>query len=188
MPVVDWRVVVEQIQAGNPAGEEALYQNLEQGARFFLQRRLGTRDVGDIVHDVFLIVVDAIRRGAIREPERLMGFVRTILYRQLSSSISQIVRNRGTFESIESAAEVTAATPTPEQMAAEREQVELMKRSLRDMRQRDFEILTRFYLKNEPPERIQEELGITERQFNLFKTRAKARLTELLKKKLKPSN
>jgi RNA polymerase sigma-70 factor, ECF subfamily len=188
MSDVDWRIVVEQIHAGDSAGEEALYRNLEKGARLFLQRRLGTQDVDDIVHDVFLIVVDAIRRGTIREPERLMGFVRTILYRQLNSSISQIMRNRGMFETIESATDVTVATPTPEQLAAEREQVQLMKRSLADMRKRDFEILTRFYLKDEPPERIQQALGISETQFNLLKTRAKARLTALLKEKLERTN
>ena len=75
---IDWRIVVDQIRRGEAAGEETLYRELSGGARLFLQRRLGVADVEDQVHDVFLIVVEAIRRDALREPERLMGFVRTI--------------------------------------------------------------------------------------------------------------
>jgi hypothetical protein len=44
-PDVDWKVVVDQIRAGDPAGEEALYRNLAAGARLFLQRKLGPQDV-----------------------------------------------------------------------------------------------------------------------------------------------
>jgi hypothetical protein len=40
-PEVDWRNVVNLIQRGDPAGEEALYKNLLRGARRFLQRHLG---------------------------------------------------------------------------------------------------------------------------------------------------
>src|SRR5579864_2092791 len=82
---VDWAVVVEQIRTGDPAGEEVLYRNLVGGARLFLQRRLGKEDVEDQVHDLFLTLVETIRRGELREPERLMGFVRTVLYRRLNA-------------------------------------------------------------------------------------------------------
>ena len=72
-PHVDWRAVVDQIRAGEPAGEEHLYRNFAAGSRIFLQRRLGSQDVQDLVHDMFVIVVETIRRGDLREPERLMG-------------------------------------------------------------------------------------------------------------------
>src|SRR5689334_15644531 len=48
---VDWKTVVEQIRAGDPAGGEVLYRNLASGARLFLRRRLATQDVEDRVHD-----------------------------------------------------------------------------------------------------------------------------------------
>src|ERR1051326_3281755 len=95
-PEIDWRTVVDQIRSGEAAGAETLYQHLATGARFFLRRRLGTDDVDDRVHDIFLIVVQAIQRGALREPERLVGFVRTILYRELNLEISRLVRARQT--------------------------------------------------------------------------------------------
>ena len=180
----DWRAVVEQIRAGEPPGEEDLYRNLATGARLFLQRRLGTQDVDDLVHDLFVIVVETIRRGDLREPERLMGFVRTVLHRQMSLGISRMIHKRETSINLESAAGITAAEPTPEQQAAAQQNAAIMKRVLRKMNARDREVLTRFYLREESPERIRLEMGLTETQFNLFKSRAKARLTELVQRKL----
>jgi hypothetical protein len=45
--------VVEQIRNRDPAGEEALYTELDSGARFFLWRRTGSNDVDDLVHELF---------------------------------------------------------------------------------------------------------------------------------------
>ena len=183
-PEVNWSAVVEQIRAGDPKGEELLYLNLVSGARLFLQRRLGTQDVEDRVHDIFVIVIESIRRGDLREPERLMGFVRTVLNRQLSAEISRIVRTRESSIGLESAAKLAAADPSPEHQAYTQEKVALMKRVLRKMSEREFEVLTRFYLREQPPERIRLEMGLTETQFHLLKSRAKARLTQLMQGKM----
>jgi RNA polymerase sigma factor (sigma-70 family) len=181
---VNWATVVDQIRAGDPAGEEALYLNLVSGARLFLQRRLGRQDIEDQVHDLFLIIVETIRRGDLREPERLMGFVRTILHRQLNAEISKAVRTRQCAVSLESAATLSADNPSPEHQTETHQKIELMKRVLSKMSQREFEILTRFYLREQPPERIQLDMGLTETQYHLLKSRAKARLTQLVQRKL----
>src|SRR3954470_22061044 len=135
-PVVDWSNVVDLIQRGDPAGEETLYQTLRSGARLFLRRRLGTQDVDDRMHDVFVIVVEAIRRGEVRQPERLMGFVRTVLYRQLNLEITQAVRSRDRSGDIDELAQLTTAEFTPEQLAIAGEKVTLMKKVLREMSDR----------------------------------------------------
>lgn len=184
---VDWKSVVEQIRAREPAGEEALYRNLATGARLFLRRRLGTREVEDKVHDLFVIVVETIRRGGLREPERLMGFVRTVLNRQLNHEISRIIRTRETSVDLNSATDLTAADPSPEQQAAAHQRLTLMKQLLRKMSRREFEILTRFYLREQSPEQICMEMGLTRIQFDLLKSRAKARLTDLVRRKLAPN-
>jgi DNA-directed RNA polymerase specialized sigma24 family protein len=61
---------------------------------------------------------------------------------------------------------------------------ELMERVLRGLSKRDREILTRFYLDEQPQEQICEEMQLTETQFRLFKSRAKTRFGELGRKKL----
>jgi RNA polymerase sigma factor (sigma-70 family) len=183
-PEVNWAAVVEQIQSGDPAAEECLYKNLVSGARLFLQRRLGRRDVEDRLHDLFVIIVETIRRGDLREPERLMGFVRTVLNRQLSAEISQIVRSREHSIGLDGAGNLSAAEPSPEEQAAMREKVTLMKQALQKMSKREFEVLTRFYLREQPPERIRLEMGLTETQFHLIKSRAKARLTRSIRQNM----
>jgi len=180
----DWKTVVEQIREGDPAGEEALYRNLETGARIFLRRRLGTRDVEDQVHNVFLIVVESIRQGTLREPERLMAFVRTVLYRQLNLEISRMIRARETSAGLESAAPLASQGSSPEQAAVTGQMIALMKRALGKMSGRDIEILSRCYIREQPPEQVRAEMGLTLTQFNLLKSRAKARLAELVRKQL----
>jgi RNA polymerase sigma factor (sigma-70 family) len=184
-PEVDWRKVVDLIQQGDPAGEETLYRTLLSGARQFLRRRLGTQDVDDRVHDVFLIVTGAIRRGDVRHPESLMAFVRTVLYRQLNLEIGEVIRRRTRSGMIEETAHLTAADPTPEELSIADQKATLMKQILREMSERDFEILSRFYLREQPAEQICAETGLTQVQFQLLKSRAKARLSERIHKKLK---
>jgi RNA polymerase sigma factor (sigma-70 family) len=183
-PDTDWTAVVERIRAGDAAAGLALYQNLSAGARHFLERRLGTRDVEDRLHNVFVIVVETIRRGALRDPRRLMGFVRTVLGRQANSEIARMVNTRRTAADLEVAAALNDEAPSPEQQAAHREQVELMKQVLRTMRRREVEVLTRFYLHEQPPEQIRVEMRLTQTQFDLLKSRAKARLARAIEQKL----
>jgi RNA polymerase sigma factor (sigma-70 family) len=181
---VDWRVVVEQIRNGDRAGEEALYQNLAAGARLFLRRQLGPQEADDRVHNVFVIVVRAIRNGELREPERLMGFVRTVLNRQLGLAINNIIRTREHNLQLDSARNLTVADPSPEEHALEIQKVQLMKQALAELNDREFDVLTRFYLREQSPEQIQHEMRLTATQFNLLKSRAKAKLTDRVRKKL----
>jgi len=183
-PRVDWKVVVDQIRRGDPAGEEALYQDLVSGARLFLRRRLGIPDVDDKVHDLFLTIVATIRRGELREPERLMGFVRTLLYRQVSLEVSRMVSGRERTSGTEGVAELTGSEPNPEQQTLAREKIALMKQVLREMGDRDFEVLTRAYIREQPAERICADMQLTPTQYQLLKSRAKARLAELMQRKL----
>jgi RNA polymerase sigma-70 factor, ECF subfamily len=182
-PQIDWSKTVAQIRAGDPAGEETLYQTLNTGARLFLKRRLGTQDVDDRVHDVFVIVVQAILKGDLREPERLMGFVRTVLYRQLSQGISQIVDERKTSANIGAAANLSNSEPDPEQLVVTEDRVKDMEQALRQLKQKDVELLTRYYLREQDSGRICNEMGLSQTQFLVRKSRAKARLAELLRRR-----
>jgi RNA polymerase sigma-70 factor, ECF subfamily len=187
-PEVDWAGVVSRIRQGDPGGEEILYRTLAGGARFFLQRRLGTQDVEDRVHDLFLTVVGTIRRGELQYPERLMGFVRTLLYRQLSQEIDRSARRRDTGADFDTAAEIPAPGTTPEERAIAAEKSALMAKMLRELSDRDFEVLSRFYIREQPPQQICREMGMTQVQFQLLKSRAKARLAELMRRKLSGSS
>jgi len=180
---VDWESLVESVRNGSKEGMERLYL-FEKGVRFYLFRRLGPQELDDKIHDVFLIVVNAIRRGELREPERLMGFIRTIVRRQIAAHIDDVVHSRKEEVALEPGSIVADRKRSPEETAMSEEQTELMKRILNALSSRDREILTRFYLREESQEKICEEMALSETQFRLLKSRAKARFGELGKRRL----
>lgn len=180
----NWPELVRKIQAGDPEGMEDLYRLFSRGVRFYLCRQLGPQELDDKVHDTFLIVVQAIRRGDLREPERLMGFVRTIVRRQVAAHIDRTVQNRKEQVDVEYGYSISDGRSNPEEDAIARQRREIMTCVLRGVSRRDREILTRFYLLGESQERICSEMDLTETQFRLLKSRAKARFGELGKQKL----
>lgn len=186
-PSVDWALLVSQVQQGEDAGMEQLYKLFSRGIRYYLCRQLGPQELEDKVHDTFLIVVNAIKRGDLREPERLMGFVRTVVRRQVAAYIENAVHARREQADLESGVTVADKTQNPEQEAIGRQRAELMKSALQALNERDRDILVRFYLKEQSQEQICDEMSLTETQFRLLKSRAKAKFGEIGKKKLASS-
>ncbi len=184
---MEWGILVSQIKAGEETGMEQLYKLFSRGIRYYLCRQLGPQELEDKVHDTFLIVVNAIRRGDLREPERLMGFVRTVVRRQVAAYIEQAVHNRREQADLETGITVADRKQNPEQEAMVRQKAELMESALSALSDRDREILVRFYLKEQPQEQICREMDLTETQFRLLKSRAKAKFGEIGKKKLAAS-
>lgn len=181
---IDWRRLVNLVQSGDPLGLEELYSVFAKGVRFQLCRQLGVEELDDRVHDTFLIVVQAIRRGELREPDRLMGFVRTIVRRQIAYYIEQAVQQRRDVLEVDEALPVVDDRSDPEASAIADQRITLMEGVLRSIPRRDREILTRFYLHGQSPEQICCEMQLSETQFRLLKSRAKARFGEIGRRKL----
>jgi RNA polymerase sigma factor (sigma-70 family) len=174
-----WSRLVDRIQAGDPAGMEQLYAVFVKGVRFFLWRQLGPQDLDDKVHDVFLIITQSIRRGELRDPERLMGYVRTVVRRQVAAHIDSAVNARRNQQSIDPSLTLSDHQPDPERRAIEKEKQDVALRMLGGLPKRDREVLIRFYLQEQSAEEICRDLKLTETQFRLIKSRAKARYGEL---------
>ena len=187
-PAIDsgqnWLVLVESIRSGESSGMEELYRVFSRGVRYYLCRQLGPQDLDDKVHDTFLIVVQAIRKGDLREPERLMGFVRTVVRRQVAAQIDRVVQSRREQADMDSTVLVSDKHDTPEEAAITRQHEQVAETVLRSVSIRDREILTRFYLMEQSQEEICEEMSLSETQFRLLKSRAKARFGELGRKQL----
>lgn len=67
---------------------------------------------------------------------------------------------------------------------ASRQKIELMTSVLRELSEKDREILTRFYLHEQTQEQICDDMELSDTQFRLLKSRAKNRFGELGRKKL----
>ena len=132
-PAIDWVALVAQIKNGEDAGLEFLYRQFSRGIRYYLCRHLGPEELDDRVHDTFLVVVQALRKGDLREPERLMGFVRTIVRRQVAAYIDQAVQTRRDQADIECGVAVVDGKRDPEQQAIARQKTELMKSVLESL-------------------------------------------------------
>jgi RNA polymerase sigma-70 factor (ECF subfamily) len=181
---VDWPELVMRIRRGDATGMEDLYGLFARGIRFYLCRQLGVQELDDKVHDTFLIVVQAIRRGDLREPDRLMGFVRTVVRRQVAAHIDQVVHSRRDELHLDLGVRVADGRRNPEQNMAFQQKVDFMVEILGQLSSRDNDILTRFYLHEETQEEICRDMNLTETQFRLLKSRAKARFGELGRRKL----
>lgn len=176
--------LVERIRAEDPKGMEDLYRIFSRGVRYYLCRQMNAQELEDKVHDTFLIVVQSIRRGDVREPDRLMGFIRTVVRRQVAAHIDNQIYSRREQLDLDSGSSLADEQAGPEESAISQQKAELMEKILRGLSNRDREILTRFYLDEQPQEKICEDMGLSETQFRLLKSRAKTRLGELGKKKL----
>src|SRR6202035_5825368 len=121
--LVNWQDLVERIQRGEESVMEELYRLFGRGIRYYLCRQLGHQELDDKVHDTFVIVVQAIRRDELREPERLMGFVRTVVRRQVAAYIDEVVHSRRDDLDVESGGKVPDRRSDPEQSLAFRQKV-----------------------------------------------------------------
>ena len=179
-----WALLVERIREADPLAVEELYGLFSRGIRFYLWRHLGPQDLDDRVHDAFLAVMQAIQAGDLREPERLLGFVRTVVRRQVATQIDNAVHARRSRFSHDVLATLHDRETGPEEAAMHRENQDLAMRILRSIPARDREVLIRFYLREQTADEICRDLGLTETQFRLLKSRAKARFGELGKARL----
>lgn len=113
-----------------------------------------------------------------------MGFVRTIVRRQVAAHIDRVVQSRRDQMDMDSTSRVVDPKGNPEDAAISQQREDLIRRVLAQLADRDREILTRFYLREQSQEQICTEMVLSETQFRLLKSRAKARFGELGKKKL----
>jgi RNA polymerase sigma-70 factor, ECF subfamily len=183
-PYARWADLVAKVQANEPDGLEELYRIFSRGVRYYLHRQLGPQEIDDKVHDTFLIVVQAIQRGELREPQRLMGFVRTVVRRRVAAHIDQAVQGRRESAELDDTVRVANREGSPEETALREQRTEIMVEILREISPRDREILTRFYIQEQPQEEICEAMGLSETQFRLLKSRAKARFGEIGRRRL----
>lgn len=180
LPDPDWSDTVDRIRAGDPGAMTELYAVFTRGIRYLLLRTLGLDELDDKVHDCFVIVTEAIRSGELRDPARLMGYVRTVVRRHIAASIEEaIARRRTSVEFEDSVFTVSDWKDNPEQGLLAQQRCEIARRVFHGVSRRDRDILRRFYLLEQPQEQICEEMGLSYNQFRLLKSRAKARFGKL---------
>ncbi len=172
--------MVARILKGDQSAEVELYAVFSRGIRYQLARKLGAEELDDNLHNSFVTCLEAVRSGQLRQPERLMGFVRTVIIRKIAEQIHRRVRERSLLCSMDEpfAVSLSRCDVTPEHLLAEKERLATARAALARMPHRQREILTRFYILEQTKEQVCREMGLTETQFRLLKSRTKAKVLE----------
>jgi RNA polymerase sigma-70 factor (ECF subfamily) len=176
--------LVRRVQMGDASGMLDLYEYLLAGLRPYLARQLRPQDYCDKIHSIFVDVVVAIQQRQLREPERLMGFARTIARRKVSLYIDAAASDRRNHVEIGSLFGLASPGATPEQEMVSQEQRELVRLTLSLLSHRESEILSRFYLQEQTEMQIRSEMDLTHTQYRLLKWRSKARFEQMSRKQM----
>jgi len=160
--------LVRRVQAGDASGMLDLYEYILAGLRPYLARQLRPQDYRDKIHNIFVDVVVAIQRGQLRDPERLMGFARTIARRKVSVYIDAAASVRRNQVEIGSLFGIASPGATPEQEMVSQEETALVRITLARLAEREAEILSRFYLLEQTETQIRAEMKLTHTQYRLL--------------------
>jgi RNA polymerase sigma-70 factor (ECF subfamily) len=171
----DW-CLATRIAHGDPGAIEELYHLIQRLLRPNLLYSVRETDPHDLLHETLTVVVERVRNGELRNPGSLPAYVQAVLKRQVAGKILRAVWNRKRIVDSEGALDAACSSDNPEKALLDHERAELIARGLHRLGPRDNELMTRFYLHGETHDSICEGMNLTETQFRLFKSRAKARL------------
>jgi RNA polymerase sigma-70 factor (ECF subfamily) len=173
--------IVARIAAGDAGAETELVSRYQRGVLQML--KCGTPDpelARDICQDTFVVVLRRLRTAPLEEPGKLAGFIARTARNLLIGSKRLSARRMTSVDSVAVDAAIDE-TPSREQQAEAESASAVVHRMLVELKSdRDRQALMRFYLEEEPKERICAALALTELQFNLILFRARDRMRNLL--------
>jgi RNA polymerase sigma-70 factor (ECF subfamily) len=179
--------LVTRIFSGDRNAETELVERYSRGVSVILMRATGQRwMMEDLVQDTFQLVLEKLRRGELRCPERLSAFICNIARNLAIDCFRRTARH----ERAEREQPLhSPASPDPLQEVLAAEKASIVRRMLNELNPaRDREVLYRFYIADQDKEQICAELGLTSLHFNRVLFRARQRYKELYEKlEQKPS-
>jgi len=144
----------------------------------------GRPEAEDLFQDTFRLGLEKLRRGELREPAKLPGFLAQIA-RSLAIEHYRKAARRKTDADSDAVLEAVAPSASPLSGLLERESSALVRQVLHELaNERDRQILLRFYIAEEDKDRISADYGLSSLQFNRVLHRARQRYKELLTERL----
>jgi RNA polymerase sigma-70 factor, ECF subfamily len=183
--------LVSRIVAGDAGAEAELVERFGDGLLFLLRR--WTRDATtaeDLYQETVRLALEKIRRGEVREPDKLVGFLRS-LAKNLSIHHYRRGSVRGERErDLEEVGADGVADPAPTDPLAHllrAEKAALVRQVIAEMPvERDRQVLFRFYIGEEEKERICADLALTGPDLNVVLFRARQRYRRLFEGRFGP--
>ena len=156
-----------------------------RGVAIILDRHTNGRpEAEDLFQDTFRVGLEKLRRGELREPAKLPGFLAQIA-RSLAIEHYRKITRRKTDADSDAVLEAVAPSEGPLGNLLARENALLVRQVLQELaNERDRQILLRFYIAEEDKDRISADYGLSSLQFNRVLHRARQRYKELMVERL----
>ena len=170
--------LADRIRAGDPAAEDELVRSFSQ--RLFVMALVRTRDAEaarDLRQDVLIAALDALRKGQLRERDKLAPFV----YGTARNVINNHLRARAQAPASESGALDTLVAPGSDDLEGA-ERLALVRKALARLEPGDRSILTMTLTEGMKPSEIGVRLGLTSELVRQRKSRAVRKVIEAVKK------
>lgn len=174
--------LVARIVRGDRRGEDDLIRRYRRGVLAVLSgARRDAAAIDDLYQETFRIAIEKIRAGALREPEKLSGFL-CGLARNLAIEHFRRAARRPV-SALPDDATLASGAPGPLDDLLRSERAAIARRVLSELpTERDRAILFRFYVAEEDKERICVDLGLASLHFNRILFRARERYRALYTK------
>lgn len=172
---------VRRIQTGDHDAEREVVERYSRGVRFLLLELTGDHAWADDLHqEAFRLVLEKVRAGELREPDKLAAFIRQLARNLFIAGYRQNVK-RPTVGGDEALATSPDPAPGPLKRLLDKENASIVRRLLAELEpRRDREILLRFFVAEHPKDEICADFELSSLHFNRVLHRARNRLKDLL--------
>lgn len=169
--------LVDGVRCGDSAAETQMVERYSRGLRYLLRRKTrNTQLAEDLLQETWAIALVKIREKGLDNPRRLAGYLAGIASNLAIGEQRRVNRQRTAVNS-EIVALIPDESESPFRQAARAEICTQVQEILGDLKkERDREILQRFYVREEDKASICRRLGVDSVHFNRVLYRARQRM------------
>ena len=168
--------IVQRIVDGDRTAEAELVARYARGIRLIISRASSDRSaIDDLCQDTFRITLEKVRRGEVRDPDRLSGFICSVARNLVVDHFRRAARTADA-----AIPDTPDPAPDPLDRLLARERAKSARAVLDELgSERDRQILLRFYVAGDSKEDICADFGLSSLHFNRVLFRARERYREL---------
>ena len=172
--------LVGRIIAGDRDAEDEMIRRYKDGVFVIINRIVRSQPAAeDLSQEALIIILQKVRRGDVREPERLSGFVCSVARNRAIEYIRK-PRDLSCDDEMGNIEFIRDPSPTPFEQVLIKQRDMVVRQLINELKvKRDRDVLFRFYIAEETKEEICNQLGLTSKQFDNVIYRAKERYREL---------
>lgn len=171
--------LVAKILSGDKAAENDMVLRYQRGIKAVLFQRSKDRYVlDDVIQETWIVVLQKVRKGELRDPSKLSAFIIQIAKNQLIMKFRKEGKHQDAL--LESNSQPESKELSPEQASENSQLAESMNIVFSEMnQQRDKDILQRFFLTGDSKAELCIEYGLTANHFDRVLYRARNRFKAL---------